>query len=66
MFAWSPTEMLAVSREVTEHILNIKPNSKMIKQGMRCFNWEKRRAMGKELSRLLAAGFVKEVKHPDG
>jgi hypothetical protein len=32
---------------------------------LRCFNQEKRRAMGDELSRLLAAGFIKEVQHPD-
>jgi hypothetical protein len=29
-------------REVTEHTLNIKPDSKPVKQGMRCFNQEKR------------------------
>jgi hypothetical protein len=57
--------MLGVSREVAEHTLNIKPCSRPIKQGMWCFNQEKRWAMGKELSRLLAAGFVKEIHHPD-
>jgi hypothetical protein len=45
--------------------LNIKPGSKLIKQGMRLFNQEKRQAMGEELSRLLATDFVKEVQHPD-
>jgi hypothetical protein len=44
--------MSGVSRDVTKHTLNIKPG-------------EKRQAMGEELSRLLAAGFVKEVQHPD-
>jgi hypothetical protein len=57
--------MSGVSREVTEHNLNIKPGSKPIKQGLRCINQEKRRAMDEELSRLLAADFVKEVQHPD-
>jgi hypothetical protein len=65
MYAWSLAEMLGVSREVTEHTLNIKPSSKPIKQGLRCFNQEKRRAMGEELSRLLTIGFTKEVQHPD-
>jgi hypothetical protein len=65
MFAWSLAEMSGVSRDVTEHALNIKPSLKMIKQGMRRFNQEKHRAMGAELSKLLAASFVKEVKHPD-
>jgi hypothetical protein len=58
---WSPAEIPGVSWEVTEHTLNIKPSSRLVKQGMQHFNQEKPRAMGEELSRLLAAGFVKEV-----
>jgi hypothetical protein len=65
IFAWSLVEMSGVSREVTGHILNIKPSSKPVKQGLWCFNQEKRQAMGEELSRLLAAGFVKEIQHSD-
>jgi hypothetical protein len=65
MFSWSPVEMSGVSREVAENTLNIKPSSKSIKQGMRRFNQEKRRAMGEDLSRLLATDFVKEVQHPN-
>jgi hypothetical protein len=57
--------MSGVSQEVTKHTLNIKPRSKPIKQGLRCFSQEKRWAVGEELSRLLATGFVKEVQHPD-
>jgi hypothetical protein len=57
--------MSIVSLEVTKHTLNIKPGSRPIKQGMQCFNQEKCQAMDEELSRLLAAGFVKEVQHPD-
>jgi hypothetical protein len=52
--------MSGVSQEVVEYTLNIKPGSRPVKQGMQRFNQEKNRAMGKELSRLLAAGFVKE------
>jgi hypothetical protein len=55
--------MPGVSREVTEHMLNIKPGSKPIKQGLKRFNQEKRRAMGEELSRLLVVDFMKEVQH---
>jgi hypothetical protein len=57
--------MPGVSQEVAEHMLNIRPGSKPIKQGLRCFDQEKRQAMGEELSRLLAAGFVTEVQHPN-
>jgi hypothetical protein len=57
--------MSGISLEVIEHTLNIKPRSKLGKQGLRHFNQEKRQAMGDELSRLLAIGLVKEVQHPD-
>jgi hypothetical protein len=40
--------MLGVSREVAEHALNIKPGSRPVKKGLRCFNQEKHQAMGKE------------------
>jgi hypothetical protein len=65
MFAWSPVEILSISREVAKHTLNIKPDSKPVKQRMRCFNQEKRQAIGEELSRILAAGFIREIQHPD-
>jgi hypothetical protein len=52
--------MSGVSREVTEHTLNIKPNLRPVKQGLRRFNQEKCRAMGEELSIL-----IKEVQHLD-
>jgi hypothetical protein len=64
MFAWNPVEMSGVFWEVTEHTLNIKPGSKLIKQGLRRFNQEKRRAMGEELSRLLAANFCEGSPTP--
>jgi hypothetical protein len=51
MFAWSLIEMPGVSREVIEHTLNIKPGSKLVRH----------RVMGKELSRLLAPGSIKEI-----
>jgi hypothetical protein len=57
--------MSGVLSDVTEHTLNIKPSSRPVKQGMWRFNQEKRRAMGEELSRLLAIDFVKEIQHLD-
>jgi DNA-directed RNA polymerase alpha subunit len=41
MFVWNSVEMPGVSQEVTEHILNIKPGSRPIKQGLRRFDQEK-------------------------
>jgi hypothetical protein len=57
--------MPGFSWEITEHTLNIKTGSESVKQGLLCFNQEKHRAMGKELSRLLVIGFIKEIQHPN-
>jgi hypothetical protein len=65
MFVWSLAKMTGVSWEVIKHTLNIKPGLRLVKQGLWRINQEKYQAMGEELSRLLAAGFVKEVQHLD-
>ena len=57
--------MPGIQREVTEHALNIRPGSKSVKQRLRRFNEKKRRAIGEEITKLLAAGFIKEVYHPE-
>jgi hypothetical protein len=55
--------MTGVPRELAEHALQILPSSKPVRQAMGCFRDEKWRAIAKELSKLLKAGFVKEVIH---
>ena len=57
--------MPGIPREVAKHSLYIRPNSKPVKQRLRCFDELKRRAIGEELQKLLAAGFIKEVFHPE-
>ena len=57
--------MLAIPREVIEHALKIQPGSKPIKQRLCCFDEGKHRAIGEEIAKLLAAGFIKEVYHPE-
>ena len=65
IFVWSPSDMPGIPREVAEHSLDILPNSKLVKQRLRCFNELKRRAIGEEVHKLLEAGFIKEVFHPE-
>jgi hypothetical protein len=65
MFAWSPSDMPDILREVTEHSLDIRAGSKLVKQRLRRFDEEKRRAIREEVHRLLAARFIKEVFHPE-
>ena len=57
--------MLGIPREVTEHTLKIRLGSKPVKQRLCHFNEGKRRAIGEEISKLLVAGFIKEVYHPE-
>ena len=56
--------MAGIPREVVEHALKIRPGSKPVKQCLRCFVEEKHRAIGEEIAKLLAAGFIKELYHP--
>ena len=57
--------MPSIPWEVTEHALKIRPGSKPVKQRLRHFEEGKRRAIGKEIAKLLAAGFIREVYHPE-
>jgi hypothetical protein len=65
MFAWSPSYMPGIPREVAEHSLDIRAGSKPVKQRLRHFDEEKRRAIGEETCKLLVARFIKEVLHPE-
>jgi hypothetical protein len=53
--------MTGVPRELAEHALQIIPGSKPVRQAMRCFRDEKCRAIAKEISKVLKAGFIKVI-----
>ena len=57
--------MLDILREVTEHALKVRPGSKPMKQRLHCFDEGKHRAISEDIMKLLAAGFIKEVYHPE-
>jgi hypothetical protein len=65
IFVSKPSNMPSIPREVIEHALWIKLGSKPMKQCMRRFDEEKRRAIGEEITKLLAARFIREVYHPE-
>ena len=65
VFAWSPSDMPGIPRDVAEHSLDIRARSRPVKQPLRRFDEEKRRAIGEEIHKLMAAGFIKEVFHPE-
>ena len=58
--------MPGIPREVIEHALKIRPGSKPVKQCLHRFDEEKCRAIGGEVTKLLAVRFIKEVYHPSG
>jgi hypothetical protein len=43
----------------------MKSGSKPVKQRLRCFNDEKCKAIGEEVIKLISAGFIREVFHPE-
>jgi hypothetical protein len=65
VFAWKPSNMKGIPREVAEHKLNIKPGSKPVKQRLCCFNDDKCKVIGEEILKLLSAGFIREVNHTE-
>jgi hypothetical protein len=54
-----------VPREWIEHCLNVDPKATPKRQHLRRFADERRDAIKKELAKLLAVGFIREVFHPE-
>jgi hypothetical protein len=57
--------MPGVPRELAEHTLHVWLDAKPVKQPLRRFAEEKRKAIGKEIAWLLTTGFIMEVFYPD-
>ena len=65
IFAWKPSDMPGVPREVIEHCLNVKEGVKPVKQRLRQFAQDRKEAIRDELTKLTAVNFIREVYHPD-
>jgi hypothetical protein len=65
IFAWKPADMPGVPRELIEHCLYIDPKATPKRQHLRRFADDRRDAIKKELAKLLTAGFIREVFHPE-
>jgi hypothetical protein len=57
--------MSGVPRELAEHKLKVYPQARPIRQKLRCFTLDKREAIRVELARLVVAGFIRKVLHPE-
>ena len=52
-------------RGLVEHSLFVRPDVKLVRQPTRCLSDNQRQAVLDELAKLLVAGFIMEVLHPD-
>ena len=57
--------MLGVPRRLVEHRLHVDPKVKPVKEHLRRSAVQKRKAIGKEVARLLAAEFIREIYHSE-
>jgi hypothetical protein len=57
--------MPGVPRELIEHSPNVDPKATAKRQHLRRFADDRRDAIKQELAKLLAAGFIREVFHPE-
>jgi hypothetical protein len=57
--------MPGVPRNLIEHSLNVDPKATPKRQHLRHYADDRRDAIKKELAKLLAAGFIREVFHPE-
>jgi hypothetical protein len=58
--------MPGVPMELAEHSLHFRLDAKPVKQPLRCFVEEKRKAIGEAITSLLAADFIMEVYYQTG
>ncbi|KAK0583982.1 hypothetical protein LWI29_005940 [Acer saccharum] len=65
IFAWNHEDMPGISRSVISHNLAVDKKSKPVVQERRSFNLERSAAIKEEISKLLAAGSIREVKYPE-
>ena len=57
--------MPGVPREFAEHALNVFPDTKPVKQSILRLSEPRAEAIGKEINRLLAADFIREIKESE-
>ena len=64
VFAWSHEDMPGISPKVIQHKLNVDPKRKPVQQRRRTFALERDQAVAEEVTKLLTAGFIREVHYP--
>jgi hypothetical protein len=65
VFAWKPIDTPSVPWELIEHSIDLSKTAKLIKQKLQWFSRDKKEVIRVEVTRLLAASFIKKVYHPE-
>jgi hypothetical protein len=64
VFAWEPSQVPGIPREVIEHHLKINPDARPVSQKPQRQSVERQDFIRKEVRKLLDASFIKEIHHP--
>ncbi|GKB19792.1 reverse transcriptase domain-containing protein [Tanacetum coccineum] len=65
IFAWTPTDMTGVPRQIAEHKLNVRKGCQPVRQKKRGQAAERNVAINDEVSKLVKAGIMREVHYHD-
>ena len=65
VFAWEPSQMPGIPRGVMEYHMKIYPDAKPVRQKPRKQSVERQNFIHEEVRKLLHAGFIEEVHHPE-
>ena len=57
--------MLGISPKIIQHKLKVDTERKLVQQKKRAFTPERDQAIAEEVTKLLTAGFIREVYYPD-
>jgi hypothetical protein len=57
--------MSGVPRKLAEHKIDVNKGSKLVEQRLRRFLPDKKAAIKKEITKLMVAGFIREILHSD-
>jgi hypothetical protein len=64
IFAWTPSDMPGVPRELAEHSLVVSKTAKPVKQKLSCFAKGRNEIIRIEIIKHLDARFIRECKNP--
>ena len=65
IFAWSHEDIPGISSKIIQHKLNVDLERKLVQQRRRAFALERDQAIAEEVTKLLRAGFIREVYYLD-